>query len=184
MHWISPTVQNIEDELNRSLSIDEKKRLIHDDYSMIKPTKHTKYKAISGKTETMLPITASLLQLVEHTQDKNLFENIKHLENDLDRSLTKQELLMVAQGDVTNLEKTLGKSLSDQTIQSIYASRFTDLSKELHRDVTETEIRDMLNGKLSGIEKALGRQLVILCTRRIDSKTKLLLSDLHRTSNL
>ena len=144
------------------MSIDEKKRLIHDDYSMIKSTKPTKYKDLSGKMETVLPITASLLQLVEHTQDKNLLENIKHLETDLDRSLTKQELLMVAQGDITNLEKSLGKSLSEEAIKFIYQGRFTDLSNELNRDFTQTEIRDILNGKLTGIEKALGRQLVLI----------------------
>lgn len=147
------------------MSIDEKKRLIHDDYSMIKPTKSIKYKDLSGKTETILPITASLVQLVEHTQDKNLLENIEHFETDLGRSLTKQELLMVAQGDITNLEKTLDKPLSEEAIKSIYQDRFTDLTNELNRDVTQTEIRDILNGKLSGIEKALGRQLVLISRR-------------------
>jgi hypothetical protein len=136
------------------LTIDEKKRLIHDDYSMIKQTKNATYKDIQGKSQSILPITASLLQLVEHTQDKNILENIKHLEIDLGRSLTKQELLMVAKGDIPSLEKTFKKPLS------IYKNRFTDLTDELKRDLTDNEIRDILSGEFSGIEKALGRQLV------------------------
>ncbi len=136
------------------MTIDEKKRLIHDDYSMIKQTKNATYKDIQGKSQSILPITASLLQLVEHTQDKNILENIKHLEIDLGRSLTKQELLMVAKGDIPSLEKTFKKPLS------IYKNRFTDLTDELKRDLTDNEIRDILSGEFSGIEKALGRQLV------------------------
>jgi len=157
---ISPLIKLIEEQLHHSLTIDEKKRLIHDDYSMIKQIKNPKYKDIQGKTQEILPITASLLQLVENTQDKNLLENIKHLETDLERSLTKQEIIMAAKGDIINLEKTLKKSLSTETIKSMYNNRFIDLTNELNRNLTDKEIRDVLSGKLSGIEKALGRQLV------------------------
>jgi hypothetical protein len=142
------------------LTIDEKKRLIHDDYSMIKPKKDSKYKDIKGKAQEIVPITASLLQLIENTQDKNLLENIKQLEINLERSLTKREMIMVANGDIINLEKTLEKSLPTETIKSMYNHRFIDLTNELNRNLTDKEIRDVLSGKLSGIEKSLGRQLV------------------------
>jgi hypothetical protein len=127
---------------------------------MIKQIKAPKYKDIKGKTQEILPITSSLLQLVENTQDKNLLENIQHLETDLGRSLTKQEIIMAAKGDIINLEKTLEKTLSTETIKSMYNNRFTDLTNELNRNLIDKEIRDILSGKLSGIEKALGRQLV------------------------
>ncbi len=157
---ISPSIKLIEEQLDHSLTIDEKKRLIHDDYSMIKQIKNSKYKDIQGKTQEILPITASVLQLVENTQDKKLLENLKHLETDLGRSLTKQEIIMAAKGDIINLEKTSKKSLSTETIKSMYNNRFIDLKNELNRNLTDKEIRDVLSGKLSGIEKALGRQLV------------------------
>jgi hypothetical protein len=148
------------------LTIDEKKRLSHDDYSMIKQIKNAKYKDIKGKPQAIVPITASLIELVEHTQDKNILENIKYLEADLGRSLTKQELVMVAKGDINSLEKTLEKPLSIETIKSIYKNRFTDLTDELKRNLTDNEIRDILSGELNGIEKALGRQLVIINSKK------------------
>ncbi len=119
-----------------------------------------KYQDIKGKPQKLLPITASLLELVENTQDKNLLENIQHLESDLGRSLTKQEILMAAKGDIIDLEKTLEKPLPRETITSMYNNRFTDLANELHRNLTDKEMRDVLSGKLSGVEKSLGRQLV------------------------
>lgn len=124
---------------------------------MIEQTKKSNPKTI----QEILPITSSILQLVENTQDENLLENLQHLEIDLKRSLTKQELTMAATGDIDNLEKLIDQSLSADTIQSIYNDRFTDLTNELNRNLTDQEIRDILNGKLSGIENALGRQLVI-----------------------
>ncbi|CAF3690242.1 unnamed protein product [Rotaria sordida] len=156
IHSISPLIKIIEEQLNRSLTVDEKKRLIDDDYSMIEQIKNLKYNNINRK---ILPITASLLQLVENTQDKNLLENIKYLENDIGRSLTKQEIIMVANGDIIGLEKSFNKSLTTETIKSMYNNRFIDLKNELNRNLTDKEIRDILNGKLSGIEKVLGRQL-------------------------
>ncbi|CAF4805570.1 unnamed protein product [Rotaria sp. Silwood1] len=160
IHSISSLIKNIEKQLNRLLTIDEKKRLIHDDYSMIEYNKNLKYNNnINEKIQEILPITASLLKLIENTQDKNLLENIKYLENNIGRSLTKQEIIMVANGDIISLEKLFNKSLSTETIKSIYKNRFIDLKNELNRNLTDKEIRDILNGKLSGIEKALGRQL-------------------------
>ncbi len=142
----------IETQLNRSLTLDEKKRLTHDDYSMIKQ----KIK----KTQEILPITSLLLDLIEKTRDKNVLENIEHLQTDIGRSLTKQEIIMAANGDIIGLEKIVDKSLPRETIKTLYSSRFTDLTDELKRNLTDKEIRDILSGQLSGIEKALGRQLV------------------------
>jgi hypothetical protein len=149
---MSSSIEVIQQELDRSLTIDEKKRLTHDDYSMIKRMKN--------KERKILPITALLLQLVENTQDKNLSENIQTLETYIGRSLTKQEILMAAKGDIIGLEKLLGQSLPTDIIKSMYNNRFTDLKNELNRNLTDKEIRDILSGKLSGIEMALGRQLV------------------------
>jgi hypothetical protein len=169
LHSISPSIKLIEDQLNRSLSIDEKKRLTLDDYSMIKPIKNTKYKDLQGKTQSILPITASLLELVEHTQDGNLLEHIQQLETDIGRSLTKQEISMAANGDISALEKLFDKPLPTETIKSMYNNRFTNLTDELNRNLTDKEIRDVLSGKLSGIENALGRQLVISLNYRENS---------------
>ncbi|CAF3131952.1 unnamed protein product [Rotaria sp. Silwood2] len=162
IHSISPSIKLIEEQINRSLTIDEKKHLIHDDYSIIEQIKNQKYNNINRKIQEILPITASLLKVVENTQDKNLLENIKHLENTIGRSLTKQEIIMVANGDIIGLEKIFNKSLLKETIKSIYNDRFIDLKNELNRNLTDKEIRDILLRKFSGIEKTLGRQLVNL----------------------
>ncbi|CAF4469209.1 unnamed protein product, partial [Rotaria sp. Silwood2] len=159
IHSISPSIKLIEEQINRSLTIDEKKHLIHDDYSIIEQIKNQKYNNINRKIQEILPITASLLKVVENTQDKNLLENIKHLENTIGRSLTKQEIIMVANGDIIGLEKIFNKSLLKETIKSIYNDRFIDLKNELNRNLTDKEIRDILLRKFSGIEKTLGRQL-------------------------
>lgn len=158
LHSISVSLETIEEELDRLLTIDEKKQIAHDNYSVIQEVSRKKYNHTKGN----LPITASVLELVETTQDKNLFENITQVETDLGRSLTKQEMIMVAKGDITGLEKTFHKPLSTDKIKSIYRNRFLDLENELNRNLTDQEIRDMLSGKLSGIENALGRQLVIV----------------------
>ncbi len=146
----------IETQLNRSLTLDEKKRLTHDDYSMIEQ----KIKNSKQKTQEILPITSLLLELIEKTRDKNVLENIEHLQTYIGRSLTKQEIVMAANGDIIGLEKIVDKSLPRETIKTLYSSRFTDLTNELKRNLTDKEIRDILSGQLSGIEKALGRQLV------------------------
>jgi len=138
------------------LTLDEKKRLTHDDYSMIKQ----KIKNSKQKTQEILPITSLLLELIEKTQDKNVLENIEHLQTYIGRSLTKQEIVMAANGDIIGLEKIVDKSLPRETIKTLYSSRFTDLTNELKRNLTDKEIRDILSGQLSGIENALGRQLV------------------------
>ena len=155
IHSISPLIKLLEEQLNRSLTIDEKKRLIHDDYSLLKQIKNTQ-----GKTLQILPITSSLLELIENTKDKNLLENIRRLEIYLGRSLTKQEIIMIANGDIAGLEKLLNRSLTTEVIKSMYNDRFTNLTNELNRSLTDKEMRDVLSGKFSGIEKALGRQLV------------------------
>jgi hypothetical protein len=146
----------IETQLDRSLTLDEKKRLTHDDYSMIEQ----KIKNSKQKTQEILPITSLLLELIEKTRDKNVLENIEHLQTYIGRSLTKQEIVMAANGDIIGLEKIVDKSLPRETIKTLYSSRFTDLTDELKRNLTDKEIRDILSGQLSGIENALGRQLV------------------------
>ncbi|CAF3800448.1 unnamed protein product, partial [Adineta steineri] len=154
IYSITPSIQLIEEQLDHSLTMSEKKRLIHDDYSVIEQIKDSK-----RKTQEILPLTALILNLIENTQDKNLLENIEQLQVDIDRSLTKHEIIMAANGDIIGLEKTLDRSLPRETIKSLYNNRFIDLTNELNRDLTDKEIRDILNGQFNGIEKALGHQL-------------------------
>ena len=120
----------------------------------------TQIKNFKRKTQEILPITASVVETVENTQDANLLGHIAQLQTDVGRSLTKQEIIMVANGDIMGLERTLDRPLPTETIKSVYNNRFTDLTDELNRHLTEKEIRDILSGKLSGIENVLGRQLV------------------------
>jgi hypothetical protein len=129
--------------------------LEHDDDLIMKTIKNTKYEDLKGQTQEILPITTSPLELVENTQDKNLLETIRQLETDIGRSLTQQEISMVANGDITGLEKTFEKSLSSETIKSMYNNRFTNLTDESNRNLTDKEMRDILSRKSSGIENSL-----------------------------
>ncbi|UJR22823.1 hypothetical protein I4U23_025853 [Adineta vaga] len=149
MHSISPSIKFIEKQFDRQLTFDEKKCLVHDDYSIIKQLKDEEHPRA----------TASILQLIPNTQKRNLIENIEQFQTQLARSLTKEEIRMIANGDLIELEKQLDTTIPRDTIKSLYNDRFTDLTNELNRDLTENEIRNILNGQFNDIEEELSRRL-------------------------
>ena len=114
----------------------EKKRLVHDDYSI--------FKRIRTKRES----------------DGNLWANVQQLEADLGRPLTTEETSLIADDDLVGLENVVGSSLAAPMIRSMHGDRFSELEKELNRPLNETEMRDVLNGRFSCLENALGRKLV------------------------
>ena len=136
IHYIAPSIKQIESELHRSLDMTEKKRLVHDDYSIIK--------RMRTKLES----------------DANLLANVQRLEADLGRPLTAEETSLVANGDLHGLENLLGSSLAAPMIRTMHGDRFTNLEKELHRPLNDAEMRDVLDARFSGLENALGRELV------------------------
>ncbi|CAF5005352.1 unnamed protein product, partial [Rotaria magnacalcarata] len=135
IHSISPSVKLIEDQVNRPLTIREKKRLTQDDYSMIKPIQNANYSYISGRIQETHSMTTSLL------------ENIKDIELEIGRVLTNEEIIMVLNGDIIGLEQAFNNRLSINIIKSMR-------NNQLNRNLTDKEIRDMLNG----IEQILDRQ--------------------------
>ncbi|CAM4915049.1 unnamed protein product [Rotaria socialis] len=135
IHSISPSVKLIEDQINRPLTIDEKKRLTQDDYSMIKPIQNENYSYISGRIEETHSMTTSLL------------ENVKDIELEIGRVLTNEEIIMVLHGDIIGLEQTFNSRLSIDIIKSMR-------NNQINRNLTDKQIRDILNG----IEQILDRQ--------------------------
>ncbi|CAF5060479.1 unnamed protein product, partial [Rotaria magnacalcarata] len=127
IHSISPSVKLIEDQVNRPLTIREKKRLTQDDYSMIKPIQNANYSYISGRIQETHSMTTSLL------------ENIKDIELEIGRVLTNEEIIMVLNGDIIGLEQAFNNRLSINIIKSMR-------NNQLNRNLTDKEIRDMLNG--------------------------------------
>ncbi|CAF0888177.1 unnamed protein product [Adineta ricciae] len=154
MHLITPSIKVIEDQLGRPLTLDEKKRLVHNDYSIIQ-----KIREFQSSIEESSPITTPVLYLAQNTQKTSFVENLERLQTDLAHSLTKEEIEMLVNGDVVELEKKLEKSIPRETIKSLYDDRFVTLTSELQRHLTENEIRDILIGHFSDIEQELGRQL-------------------------
>ncbi|CAF1222036.1 unnamed protein product [Adineta ricciae] len=154
MHLITPSIKVIEDQLGRPLTLDEKKLLVHNDYSIIQ-----KIRKFQSSIEESSTVTTPVVHLAQNTQKTSFVENLERLQADLAHSLTKEEIEMLVNGDVVELEKKLEKSIPRETIKSLYDDRFVTLTSELQRHLTENEIRDILIGHFSDIEQELGRQL-------------------------
>ena len=73
------------------------------------------------------------------------------------RSLTRQELIMAANGDITGLEKMFNKSLPIETIKSMYINRFIDPKND---DLIDNEMCDVVHSKSNGIENAFDPSVV------------------------
>ncbi|CAF0929272.1 unnamed protein product, partial [Didymodactylos carnosus] len=153
----------IEKLIERRLTIDEKKSLAANDFSVInkRPKKESSASIIrakinrdKGEEEQILLINPVIDQIIE--KDENLIDNLKKLE--LHRT-AKEEIIDGLIDDKDKLEKSVDKQLDLKSIKDLYGECFEQITRELDRDLTGEEYCNLIQGKFSDIEICLGRLL-------------------------